>query len=276
MEAQASDALAGGSWTPAQAVCPIIGRGAFAQFPAPGSTARREACGDFDRIEGILFEPGNVLYDDTLWRRWLLKVLTRMGLHTHYQVFFSVWQLEYVPQVHRGEKEFVAVLREFLAAMGFVSGQIEELLAATKAQRLRFDAEHRLLPGVAQVLTTLQQRGIKLAVAADSAFPSGHHVEKFNRLGLAGRFAGVISSRDLGVCKPQPECYQAALDLIGLPADRVALISCHAHHLDGASAYGLLPIASHCPQTSDGMAAIERFEELLQLFPAKGANRLAG
>lgn len=31
---------------------------------------------------GLLFDMGDVLYDATVWRRWLLQLLHKMGLHT--------------------------------------------------------------------------------------------------------------------------------------------------------------------------------------------------
>lgn len=277
MEAPPSEALSGDGWKPEQQVCPLVRRGIF---PLPVTSAQlagaHARAGRLGHIRGMLFEPANVFYDDTLWRRWLLKVLSKMGLHTHYHVFFAVWQSDYVPQVHRGEKSFSTVLREFLAATGFVSAQIEELVAATKAQRLRFEAEHRLLPGVARGLAALKRSGLRLAVSTDSAFTAAEVQHKLHRLGLGGFFEGVVSSRDLSLSKPRPECYQAAVNVLGLPAAEVAFVSYHPVHLAGARDFGLTPIANHCSLVDESLISIERFDELSVLFPAEFAKRLAG
>lgn len=277
MDGPPSDVLSGDPWTPTKQVCPLVGRGVF-PLPVTGGQLHVDPSGvaSLAHVRGILFEPANIFYDDTLWRRWLLKVLSKMGLHTHYHVFFSVWQNDYVPQVHRGEKSFATVLREFLAASGFVSRQIDELIAATKAQRLKFEAEHRLLPGVARGLAALKRNGMKLAVSTDSAFTAAEIGAKLNRMGLEGLFSGIVSSRDLGMSKPQAECYHAAAELLGLPSAEIALVSYHPVHLEGARLQGMTPIAHHCSGADEAMVAIERFDELLVLFPTEFAKRLAG
>jgi len=65
-------------------------------------------------VSGLLFDVGGVLYDDTVWSRWLLKLLTRLGLHTSYTPFFRVWQREYLQRVTCGELEYWQALRLFL------------------------------------------------------------------------------------------------------------------------------------------------------------------
>ena len=57
-------------------------------------------------VSGLLLDVGGVLYDDSVWSRWLLKLLTRLGLHTHYTPFFRMWQREYCPRIKRGECDY--------------------------------------------------------------------------------------------------------------------------------------------------------------------------
>ena len=53
-------------------------------------------------IRGLLFDACNVLYDDTAWRRWLLRLLTRLGLRTEYAPFFRIFDHDYLDAVYRG------------------------------------------------------------------------------------------------------------------------------------------------------------------------------
>ena len=46
-------------------------------------------------VRGVLFDLGNVLYDDTMWRRWMLRLLQHLGLQTHYRGFCRVWDREH-------------------------------------------------------------------------------------------------------------------------------------------------------------------------------------
>ena len=65
----------------------------------------------------------------TGWRRWLLQVLRRLGLHTSYCCFFHVWEKDYLDEVHRGRRDLCEALRSFLQALGLSRGQIEEVAA---------------------------------------------------------------------------------------------------------------------------------------------------
>ena len=81
-------------------------------------------------VAGLLLDVGGVLYDDTVWLRWLLKLVTRLGLHTHYTPFFRVWQREYLQRITCGELEYWQALRLFLRSAGLSHGQIDEVEAA--------------------------------------------------------------------------------------------------------------------------------------------------
>ena len=63
-------------------------------------------------IQGWIFELNGVLYDGTAWRRWLLQLLSKRGLHTHYDVFFRHWDLEFASQIQSWEMDVPAGDRE--------------------------------------------------------------------------------------------------------------------------------------------------------------------
>src|SRR5687768_3292479 len=65
-------------------------------------------------VRGLLFDMGDVLYDATLWRRWLLQILARMGVHATYRDFYRVWDHDYLRAVHRGERDYHEAFSAFL------------------------------------------------------------------------------------------------------------------------------------------------------------------
>src|SRR3569623_1380083 len=77
---------------------------------------------------------GDVLYDATLWRRWLLRLLQRMGLHTQYRTFFKIWDVEFLNEVHCGRREYSEAFQAFLLSAGLSRGQIDEVEAARQAR----------------------------------------------------------------------------------------------------------------------------------------------
>ena len=78
-------------------------------------------------VRGLLLDACNILYDDTDWRRWLLRLLLRLGLRTEYGPFFRIFDRDYLDAVYRGERPFSDALDAFLISAGLSAGQAEEV-----------------------------------------------------------------------------------------------------------------------------------------------------
>src|SRR5689334_14592113 len=145
-------------------------------------------------IRGLLFDLDDVLYDDTVWRRWLLRLLTRMGLATHYHSFFRLWQDEYLDAVHRGHCDFEQAFRAFLRSAGMTPGQIDEVQAASQARRLKLEAGARPLPGVQQTVSRLHGAGLVLGIVSNSEKSAEDLKSRLASWGLTNYFRTVVSS----------------------------------------------------------------------------------
>ena len=71
-----------------------------------------------------------MLFDASLWRRWFLQLLSRMGLHTHYRAFYCVWERDYLTDVHCGRQDQWTALRDYLRSVGLEVPHIDEIIAA--------------------------------------------------------------------------------------------------------------------------------------------------
>lgn len=216
-------------------------------------------------LRGLLFEMDDVLHDATAWRRWLLQLLSRMGLNTRYRSFFRVWDGEYLDDVHCGRREMGEAFRSFLLSAGLTHAQIDEVVAAGQARKRHLDATLRPLPGVRTTIERLAQRGVVLGVLTDSNCSGDEIRQTLVRLGLGERFLVVLSSLDLEHTKPDAHCYRSALALMGLEPRHVAFVGHSADDLNGARRAGLRTVAFH---RAAGVAAghhLNRFDELLGL-----------
>ena len=76
-------------------------------------------------------------------------------------------------------------------------------------------------PGTPEVIHALKARGFRLAVVSnwDVLLP-----EILRAMGLDGAFEAVVVSAALGVKKPHPEIYRAALDAMGVAPERVLFV----------------------------------------------------
>lgn len=216
-------------------------------------------------VGGLLFDMGDVLYDATLWRRWLLRVLSQLGVHTSYRSFFHVWDHDFLDDVHRGRREFCEAFQAFLRSVGLSPGQIDEVEAACQARRNEWERNARLLPGVKPTLAKLRAAGVTMGVLSDSEYPAVVLGERLERLGLGGVFYPVVSSFDLERTKPDPACYRTALRAMGLSADRVAFVGHDREALAGAAGVGMPTIAFNYDADAKADVFITRFEEILPL-----------
>ncbi|HEX5446239.1 MAG TPA: HAD-IA family hydrolase, partial [Pirellulales bacterium] len=197
------------------------------------------------QLQGLLFEMDDVLHDATLWRRWLLQLLVRMGLNTRYRSFFRVWDDEYLDDVHCGRREMSEAFRSFLLAAGLTHAQIDEVVAAAQARKRYLDATLRPLPGVRTTIQRLAERGVALGVLTDSDRSGDDLRQTLRGLGLGEQFSVVLSSLDLGRTKPDTFCYRSALGLMGFEARQVAFVGHAADDLNGARRAGLRTVAFH-------------------------------
>ncbi len=215
-------------------------------------------------IGGLLIEYGGVLYDDTVWQRWLWHVLARLGLHANYGVFFHVWQHEYLDDVHRGRRDLCEALEAFLLSVGLSRGQIDEVEAACRSRRLQLEEETKPLPGVKAALRQLNKNKLLLTVSAESEHPAELLQHRLERSGLSGLFAAVVSSVELGATKPNPVSYLAALETMKLPAERVAYLGHDTGALAGAAAVGMHTVAFNFDHDAQADVYLGHFEELIQ------------
>jgi len=227
-------------------------------------------------VRGVVFDICNVLYDDTVWRRWVLKVLGRLGLHTNYRSFFRVWDRDYLAEVHRGQSTFHDAFRTFLAAAGLSAGQIEEVEAACQTRRRELQRTARPLPGVRSTLAGLHRRGLALAAVANSEHPAPVLEEQLRRFDVAEVFTAVISSIELRRVMPEPDCYLAALRAVGLSAGEVAFVGHDTAVLAGATAVGMPTVAFNYDCDARADVYLGRFDELLDLLAPPRPEAAAG
>lgn len=217
-------------------------------------------------VRGLLFDMGDVLYDATLWRRWLLQLLARMGIHAAYRDFYRVWDRDYLPAVHRGERDYHDAFCAFLQSLGLARGAIEEIEAASQARRRELIATLRPLPGVRPTLSQLQSSGLVLGVLSDSERPASELRVLLERIGIEQCFTTVVSSVELKQTKPAAVSYQKALAAMELTIGEVAFVGHDADELSGAAAIGMPTIAFNYEPDVAADVFLERFEGLLDLI----------
>lgn len=96
-------------------------------------------------------------------------------------------------------------------------------------------------PGLADALTRLSGRGIKLAVCTNKR--EALAVRLLGATGYAGHFGAVIGGDSLAVAKPHPEPLLAAIERVGGKVDRAVMVGDSATDVATARAAGIPVIA---------------------------------
>ena len=216
-------------------------------------------------IRGLLLEAGNILYDDSAWRRWLLRLLKRLGLKAEYVPFYRVFDSDYLIDVHCGRATFDDAMHAFLISSGLSVGEAEEVCRALESYRRRGEAGYRPLIGVRETLAQLHAAGVTLGLLCNSERSGDALRQRLADLLGESPWSAVISSRDLGCAMPAAECYRAALAAVKLSAGEAAFVGRDARELRGAQAQGLATIAFNADADAQADVHLQRFENLVEL-----------
>jgi putative hydrolase of the HAD superfamily len=147
-----------------------------------------------------------------------------------------------------------AVVQEHLQTSLPLDDVLEALLAA-----IRF----RAYPEVPDVLARLRESGARLAVVSNWDV-SLHDV--LERTGLRPLVDAVVISAELGVAKPDPAIFRAALDRLGAAAEGAVHVGDSLEHdVAGARAAGLeaVLVARNGAAAPDGVRTVRSLAELV-------------
>ncbi len=114
------------------------------------------------------------------------------------------------------------------------------LYAILDDEQLCWDHAVRVDPDALQVLSWLGARGIKTAVCSNAPFPAEMMRRQVETNGVGDLMDAVLFSSQLGRRKPAPEIYHAALDAVGVRADRALFVGDRVREdYDGPRAVGM-------------------------------------
>jgi putative hydrolase of the HAD superfamily len=119
--------------------------------------------------------------------------------------------------------------------------------------------------GVRETLVTLKKQGRMLGIITDTSLPIYVKLGWFDRGGFGDVWDSVISSKEVGVRKPYPEIYLAALKQLGLSSAQAAFVGHKKSELDGAHVVGLKTIAFNYEDSACADIYIDKFSDLLTL-----------
>lgn len=125
-----------------------------------------------------------------------------------------------------------------------------------------------LVPGVADTLRALKEKGLLLGLASSS--PHWCIDNFLAECGLAGIFDVVLSGEEVAAPKPAPDVYLAAMEALGVEPSQVLVvedspIGLRAAHDSGARVCSILPPSAPALDQSLADVHVDRFGDVLKL-----------
>ncbi len=212
------------------------------------------------KIKAILFDASDLLYFRPNKGKWLKIYLNSLGLDPKNISLAQKQELE--TQAFKKEIDTEEYYAELLKLYGM---QGDEQVEAGKKVLEKESEDIEIFDGVKDTLICLKDRGFLLGIVTDTVLPTYKKLNWFEQAGFGHVWDAVVSSRDIGIRKPNPGIYQAALCQLGVTPDEAIFVGHNPSEIQGATNVGLTTIAFNY---EDGVKAdmyVEHFTDLLTL-----------
>ncbi len=119
--------------------------------------------------------------------------------------------------------------------------------------------------GVLETLPALKVRGFKLGIVTNAVASTTDKLRWLRDSGLAVAWDAVANSAEVGVVKPDPRIYLAALEQAGVAAAEALFVGHKQSEISGAHAVGMHTVAFNAVPAVRAEYTIVRFADLLDL-----------
>ncbi|HOZ37517.1 MAG TPA: HAD family hydrolase [Anaerolineaceae bacterium] len=190
------------------------------------------------KVKAIFFDAGDILY-------------TRPHKDQHLRAFLDSHQLEF-PKGFDDERKRLKALaftgklprhgfyEQLIRFLGITDPDlISEGMDAMQAD----DNNVEIICGAPETILELKERGYMLGIITDTAMAFSIKLNWFDQHGFGRVWDSVISSKEVGARKPDPEMYQRALTQVGVDPCDAVFVGHKKAEIDGAREIGMKTIA---------------------------------
>lgn len=221
------------------------------------------------KIRAILADAGNILFDDTDVRGALKdyleekEVFKTISFKKFEQIYTPHRERAYTDKNYSRNEAHMATFEE-LGIKGLYTPFLQWFEERKKQNKVS------ILPGVKETLKSLKEKGIDFIIISDGSRTGKNMYDWFGRMGLSEGITDLITSKDLGYCKPDLRFYQFAMKKHNLTRNETVFIGHDLDELEGAKNAGLRTIAYRYDKQTAPLipyaTKIKRFEDLLKII----------
>ena len=211
-------------------------------------------------IRALLFDAGDLLYFRAERGRFFTEFIRGLGQNPEIDHETERFMLR--QQAYRGEIDQVEYQKTILNIYGIT--QPEQMTRGLEA--LKKDENNiQFFEGVTETLIALKKKGYLLGIVTDTANPLHAKLSWFERGGFGHVWDTITSSQDVGVRKPDPKIYCAALEQLGVSVEQTIFLGHKKSELEGARALGMMTIAFNYDKDAQADYYVEKFADILKV-----------
>jgi putative hydrolase of the HAD superfamily len=220
----------------------------------------RPANGSQSQVRALLFDAGDILYHRPNPGRNLRIFLEELGIADKNIPAATKNSLKH--QAYHGSITQSQYQESILGLYGLTDpAQIER-----GKQLMDMDDNNvQFFKGVPETLKKLKEKGYMLGIITDTAMPLHVKLSWFERGGFGHVWDSIVSSKEMGIQKPDPKIYHAALQQLGLSADQAVFVGHDPVELNGAQTVGMKTIAFNYGEKAKADFHIRNFADLLKV-----------
>jgi putative hydrolase of the HAD superfamily len=213
-----------------------------------------------NQIRALLFDAGDILYYRHHDPSKFMEFLNEIGLA--YKEFPEGEQTALRDKAYQGLIDYDLYQKTILRFYGVTCPND----IARGKEILDEDANDvKFFDGVPETLCSLKAEGYLLGIVTDTALPVHVKLNWFERGGFGDVWDSVVSSRELGIRKPNPKIYQVALQQLGVTVHQAVFVGHKGSELNGAKAVGIRTIAFNYEKGVKADIYLDHFSDLLNI-----------
>jgi len=214
-------------------------------------------------ISTILFDAGDILYSKPRRKAAIAKFLTDRGYAAPAAKDPEARAMRL--KAHGGQIGVQDFLEWMMAHYGVTDSKD---VAEGVALMIEQQRDVEFFDGVADTLHDLKRHGFKLGVVTNTFEPPSEKAKWFATIGIDGIWDSYADSCVLGVVKPEPAIYLAALTPLGVAPENAIFVGHAQYEIDGAKALGMTTVRFNPdPDCTTADYTIERFSDLPVISP---------
>jgi len=214
----------------------------------------------YKNVRAILFDADGVLYYRKDKSREYRKIFKEFGIKTKELPETEIQQYRHLASI--GHITFDQYKQEVLHLYGVtdpcqISRGIQ--IAHEESEKVHY------FKGTRETLNNLKNKNLYLGIVTDTAHPLHVKINKLERGGFGNIWDSIISSREVGVQKPDPKIYQLALQQLGITSNQAVFVGHKAIELEGARNVGMKTVAINYENGAEADFYIDKLSDLMKL-----------